>query len=210
MILNLIKNIFKERKGTFFNANNKELNNFFCGFGICKIEKDKISIKKYPFKPSLANPNIILNADEITSITLKSSPPQLLYKNDWIFISAEKLDELKKFAGINNIKISDKNWTWDSILDPFLDTEHTQEETENTINSLIKKGVSKEVVIKIREEVSDQMYKYNFDTMLWEWVSLGLSDVLQAMRVKYSDKEFKEFYNKAMLIENINATQQGV
>ncbi len=203
MILKFIKTIFKQRTGTFFNSTKKELNNFFCGFGICSIEKDKISIKNYPFKPSLANPSITLNADEIKSITLKSSPPQLLYKNDWIFIATEKLDELTTFVETNNIKISEKNWTWDSILDPFLDIDYTEEETENTINSLIKNGVSRDIVIAIREEVSEQMQKYNFDTMLWEWVSLGLSDVLQAMKVKYSDKEFQEFYNKAMSIENI-------
>ena len=54
------------------------------------------------------------------------------------------------------------------------------------------------------------MLKYNFDTMLWEWISLGLPDVLQAMRVKYSDEEFEEFYKRAMTIENKNVTQHGV
>ncbi|NMH89050.1 hypothetical protein [Flavivirga algicola] len=205
-----LKNIFGKRRGSFFNATNYELQNFFCGFGTCRINENEISIKKYPFKPSLASPNITLKAREINSITLKSSPPQLLYKNDWIFISANKIDELTEFADRNNIMISEKNWTWDNILEPFLDTEFTKEEAENTINSLVKNGISKDVVIKLREEVSKQMYKYNFDTMLWEWVSLGLSDVLQAMRVKYSDKEFQEFYKKAMSIENINATQHAV
>ncbi len=57
-------------------------------------------------------------------------------------------------------------------------------------------------VAAIRKEVSQQMYRYNFDTMLWEWISLGLLDVLQAMRVAYSDRAFEEFYNKAMAIEN--------
>ncbi|WP_025743322.1 hypothetical protein [Aquimarina pacifica] len=207
MILKFIKNIFKKGTVTFFNATNYELKNFFCGYGICTIKKDEISIKNYPFKPSLANPSIILKADEINSITLTATPPQLSYKNDWIFISAEKLEELTKFVETNNIKISEKNWTWDNILDPFLDTEYTEEETENTINSLIKNGISRDIVIDIRKEVSEQMYKYNFDTMLWEWVSLGLSDVLQAMRVKYSDKEFQVFYNKAMAIENMNVKQ---
>ena len=54
------------------------------------------------------------------------------------------------------------------------------------------------------------MYKYNFDTMLWDWCSLGLADVLQAMRVKLTDEEFKDFYKYAMKIENKNATQHGV
>ena len=217
--MNFFKRIFKSKKketpkelskGAYFNSSSYELKNFFCGFGECTIRENEILIENYPFNPSLACPNITLKADEITSITLKSNPSQLLYKNDWIFISAEKLDKLKTFIKTNNIKTSDKNWNWDKILDPFLDTEYTEEETENTIKSLVKNGIDRDVVLDIRKEVYEQMYKYNFDTMLWEWISLGLPDVLQAMRVKYSDEEFEEFYKRAMAIENKNVTQHRV
>jgi len=44
------------------------------------------------------------------------------------------------------------------------------------------------------------MIKYNFDTMLWEWVDLDLFDVLRAMRVKYDAAEFNKFYWEAMRI----------
>jgi hypothetical protein len=40
--------------------------------------------------------------------------------------------------------------------------------------------------------------KYNFTTMLWEWVSLELFDVLQAMRPELDEKSFAGFYWKAM------------
>ncbi|WP_417602277.1 hypothetical protein [Owenweeksia hongkongensis] len=45
------------------------------------------------------------------------------------------------------------------------------------------------------------MLKYNFDTMLWEWGGLDLSDVLAAMRVKYNDEDFGNFYKQAMEIQ---------
>ena len=42
------------------------------------------------------------------------------------------------------------------------------------------------------------MYKYNFDTMLWEWVGFSAFDVLRAMRTKYDKDEFREFYKRVM------------
>ena len=66
---------------------------------------------------------------------------------------------------------------------------------------LIENGFTSLEVDTIRAEVKDQMYAYNFDTMLWDWCSLGLSDVLSAMRAKYSKKEFRIFYTRALEIE---------
>lgn len=65
---------------------------------------------------------------------------------------------------------------------------------------LSENGISNEEVKNIRNEVKNQMIKYNFDTMLWEWGGLGLEDVLAAMRAKYNDKKFSEFYKRAMEI----------
>lgn len=176
---------------------------FFCDFGTCcTIEPHKIVLENYPFKPSKAYPYMVLNAHDIHAVVLKSHPPQLCYKGDWIFIAVEKLQELTVFVETNAIRTAPKNWVWDYILEPFLDTAHTKEEAERTLHALVEKGMHSAQVAAIRKEVSQQMYRYNFDTMLWEWVSLGLLDVLQAMRVAYSDRAFEEFYNKAMAIEN--------
>ena len=64
-----------------------------------------------------------------------------------------------------------------------------------------KNGILNEEIDTIRHEVKEQMLKYNFDTMLWEWGGLGLSDVLSAMRVKYDKEKFVDFYNRAMEIQ---------
>ncbi len=191
---------FKKKK--IFNLINSEYDNFFCGFGKCEIKNEIIIISDYKFKPSIAYPQIILNKEQIVSITLDSNPPQIKYKEEWIFISSEYKDKLKEFVERNDILKSDKNWTWDNILDPFLDTDFTKEEQEKTLRELEKYGIDRNETREIRDNVSKQMYKYNFDTMLWNWYSLGLSDVLQAMRVKYSEEEFKSFYKYAMAIEN--------
>ena len=43
------------------------------------------------------------------------------------------------------------------------------------------------------------MLKY--DSVLWEWVNLGLSDVLSSMRKKLTDQQFEKFYWEAIEIE---------
>ena len=64
-----------------------------------------------------------------------------------------------------------------------------------------KGGISNDEINSIRNEVKDQMMKYNFDTMLWEWGGLGLEDVLAAMRAKYNKVKFDDFFKRAMEIQ---------
>jgi hypothetical protein len=56
----------------------------------------------------------------------------------------------------------------------------------------------------LRAEVEIQMLKYNFDTMLWEWGGFSACDVLRAMRTKYNENEFREFYKRVMKIALLN------
>ena len=204
MIKNFIQNIFKkkyETKGSFFNSSKYEMENLICGIGKSEISKDTIMIKNYPFEPSIAYPEKKFKSNEIEGICLDASPNYFKVKNELIFISKEYKTELKEFANRNKIEIFNQTWNWDRILEPFLDTEFNEKEKEITINWLIKNGISKTETKILRSEVYTQMYKYNFDTMLWDWISLGLFDVLSAMRVKYNKNEFIEFYNRAMEIE---------
>tara|TARA_R110002020_G_scaffold23460_5_gene78008 strand:- start:1441 stop:1731 length:291 start_codon:yes stop_codon:yes gene_type:complete len=89
----------------------------------------------------------------------------------------------------------------DRILEPYLDTEFTKENQERVTERLSENGIEPSEVDKIRGEVGMQMYKYNFDTMLWDWCSLGLADVLSAMRARYNTDEFRDFYKRALEIE---------
>lgn len=70
----------------------------------------------------------------------------------------------------------------------------------------MENGISEEELARLREEAGEQLYKYNFDTMLWDWCNLGLSDVLAAMKPKLGKKEFEDFYWRAMEIEQRNKT----
>lgn len=182
------------------------MKSFFCGLGNVVIHENGIHLTDYPFKPSLAYPERTFSASEISAISSAFGICKVYVANDIIFVSAEKQKKITEFAQRNHIELRPHSWNWDWILEPYLDTELT-EESENRIRiALDKVGISQKETDNIREEVGKQMYKYNFDTMLWEWCSLGLYDVLSAMRVKYGEAAFKDFYQRAIEIDKRKET----
>lgn len=190
----------KTSKGAFFNATEYEMKNFLCGIGASKITENSIEITDYPFEPSIAYPNKTIKASEIDFISIDVGLCKIYVADDIIFVSAEKQEELKEFVENNNIKLIEHSWNWDWILEPYLDTPFTKEVAQQVLQKLIANGISKQEVDQIRTEVGEQMYKYNFDTMLQDWCSLGITDVLSAMRVKYGKNEFRDFYKRAIEI----------
>ena len=177
------------------------LKNLLCGIGKSEIREQEILISDYPFEPSVVYPTALISVNDIECISVDFTVCKVYVKNDIIFISAEYKEKLKQFAESNNIRLIPQSWNWDWILEPYLDTEFTKENEERCLARLIENGFSESEVDNIRNEVKDQMYAYNFDTMLWDWCSLSLPDVLSAMRAKYSEKEFRIFYKRALEIE---------
>ena len=188
-------------KGAFFNSPESEMMNLLCGIGKSRIGHDSVTIENYPFEPSSVFPGRTVPAAEIVSVQLDATPPVFQVGGEMIFISAGYKLELEQFALRNGIPVTRQTLNWDNLLDPFLDTEFSQDYILRTSRMLEKNGFEPAEIEAIRNEVSEQMYKYNFDTMLWEWVSLGLADVLSAMRVKYDRDRFRDFYRRAMEIE---------
>lgn len=183
--------------------------NMFCGIGESEVYKNEIRIKNYPFKPSSVFPKKTIRAEEVDALFWDAYPPLIKLKDDCIFISREYSDELKQFAEVNDVRTFKPIWNWQWILEPYLDTEYTEETHKGLLKLLDEKGIPLEEVASLRSEVKDQMIKYNFDTMLWEWGSLGLLDVLAAMRVKYKAKKFEDFYKRAMEIQFRNIEYNG-
>ncbi|MCL5127740.1 hypothetical protein [Algibacter sp. L4_22] len=177
------------------------MKNLLCGIGKSDIRENEISITEYPFEPSVAYPEKIINASKINFISADFGLCRIYVDNDIIFISSEQKTELLKFSEINKIKLINHSWNWDWILEPYLDTEFTADNEKRIEKCLNEVGIDKIETKKIRSEVGKQMYKYNFDTMLWDWCNLGLCDVLSAMRVKYNQNEFREFYKRAIEID---------
>ncbi|GAA0732921.1 hypothetical protein GCM10009430_46560 [Aquimarina litoralis] len=194
------RNIFKKRTKKIIPTL------LFSGIGVSEINEKDIWVYNYPFEPSFAYPEKRISAKDIVSICIAFGTARVILKEDIIFIAAEKKDDLKTFAHKNNIPLSAYSWNWDWILEPYLDTELTEEYQQQVQVLLLENGFSLNEVQMIRKEVGKQMYRYNFSTMLWEWCSLSLPDVLSAMNALYTKEKFREFYKKALEIEKRNNT----
>jgi hypothetical protein len=90
-------------------------------------------------------------------------------------------------------------------LAPFLDTEFTPNQHEQTLVALEKIGLSRREVTQIRGSVESSMLAYN--GLHWNWVHLGLYDVLTATRHRIGwlpfshrllGKRYNDFYWSAM------------
>jgi hypothetical protein len=184
--------------GAFLGSTAKEIKQFFAGPGSITFGSDYLEFSDYPFEHSIAFTKPIITAGDIINICVNSAPPTVRVGNELLFISAVNKEELAGFAERNKIKCSDRVDLWEFILEPFLDTEFTDARKEFLYCVLEKYEVDRKTVDYLRETVKKQMMKYNFDTMLWEWVSLGASDVLQAMKPKLPSSEFNSFYQQVM------------
>lgn len=198
-LINILKK--RIRIGSVFGSTAYELEMFACGIGKAEIKEQSIRISQYPFEASTFYPDREVSFNEIDEIHLSQSPLTIKVADELIFISKEHEEELKAFAKRNNLVNTKRNSNWDWITEPFLDTEFEDDQKEATTNILKERGISKKELKSIREEVEKQMYKYNFDTYLWEWCNLGLPDVLIAMRSKLNKEAFTNFYWRAMEIE---------
>lgn len=203
--MRFIRQIFRKSKS--------ELLALLVPLGKLIIEEDLLRIENYPFEPSIAFKQAVFSADQIKDISYKLFQPSIRIKEELIFLPTEYRRELEVFATTNNIKVVDRPFIWEWILEPFLDTEYTEEMDQRLMGFLGDYGLTTNEVKSLRAEVGAQMHKYNFDTMLWEWTVLDASDVLRAMRTKYSKNEFRDFYARvmkiAMLTKNNNPKNES-
>lgn len=180
-----------------FGSTDDELKKFFSGPGKVQFRETSLVFDRYPFEPASVYNQQELPSSSISGVSV-SGRPSIYLSNEIIMISAAYRQELTFFAKQNEIPIRQHSWVWSWILEPFLDTELRPEDTANLFRLLGNYGLSETAVTALRNEVEEQMMKYNFDTMLWEWVDLDLYDVLCAMRAKYDQQTFRVFYWKAM------------
>lgn len=191
-----------------FSTSKDEVKELLVDLGEVTIGQDILTFTDYPFRPSIAFKQATFKPSDIDNIDPTGYPPTIKVGNELLFVSAKQKDELKKFVADNNIKTVDRLDIWSWILEPFLDTEFTAETDQRLTTLLEDYGLTADKVKSLRAEVETQMLKYNFDTMLWEWGGLGVSDVLRAMRTKYNKEQYREFYKRAMEIALTNKLTQ--
>jgi len=178
-----------------------------------KFFDKSIEFRNYEFFPSVAYSETgikMIPAEEIDEIDLDGAPPVLRIANELVFVSAELRPELEAFAKRNRILVKQRFDIWDAILEPFIDTEFTPDNARRNKENLEKYGLKKKYVNEWRTKVSETMIAYNFGTGLWDWVHLGLWDLLTAYKIdigiKITEKEYSELYWESMKLALLSYT----
>ncbi len=160
-----------------------------------------VKFQEYPFAPSIIYPSKLLVVADIKEINEKAAPPEIrTEQGEILFVPANQKDDLVKFAHRKKLSMIHRFDVWDLLLEPFLDTEFDADEKERTLRILEENRINRKECETIREEVSKAMTLYNFSTGLWDWVHLGLLDLLSAQRGIMNETNFNKFYWYAMEI----------
>lgn len=171
------------------------------------FHEDHIEFRSYPYPPASIYPSGNIAVSAIREVDADRAPPEVRIDGEILFVPATMKEELRRFVTEHSIPVVRRIDVWDLLLDPFLDTQFTSEDEERGLRVLEENGVSRNESEEIRAFVADAMKAYNWISMLWEWVHLGLFDVLDAFRgvlsgprYKLAPREFEDFYWRAMEI----------
>ena len=168
------------------------------------FKDNSIYFRKYPFKPACTYPNKTLRAHDIDAVCLNRFPPTLKTGKELLFIARKQVDKLQEFAERNELQSIKAYSNWNDLLEPFVDTEFTDEAKIRTQKRLNGNGFADAEIQAIRSEVERSVLKYN--AIVWEWGSLGLYDVLRAMNRNVNSRKFNIFYWRAMAVEMRGST----
>jgi hypothetical protein len=164
----------------------------------------------YPYAVARVYPHGTVAVADIRDVDPDAAPPEVrLRSGETLFVSARQRDDLRAFCEVHAIAVRRRPDVWADLLEPFLDTELTAADDERTASRLAAVGLGREEVARIRAEVGDAMVAYNFGSMLWEWVHLGLFDVLEAHAHRLPPDDFTQFYSWAMGVADLAYDQKS-
>lgn len=144
--------------------------------------EDNIRFLSYDFPGATVHPTGSLVAAQVRDADWTTAPPEIrTVLGETLFIPREQQAELEQFCRRNHIKKKHRPDTWSDLLEPFLDTWFDPDDEQATEQRLRQAGLSPQEVVDIRQRLAPLMNAYNFDGMLWEWVDLGLFDLLHAV-----------------------------
>jgi hypothetical protein len=170
------------------------------------FDADGIVFARYPFPPASIYPHGRLVYSSVRDVDPDAGPPEVrTHQGETLFISAEHATEFRTAIAEAQLAVVRRVDVWDLLLEPFLDTEFTADDQERTMATLQRLGISRLEVSEIRRSVQNSMLAYN--GMLWDWVHLGLFDLLIATRWPIAwagfvhrlfPKRYGRFYWRAM------------
>jgi hypothetical protein len=158
-----------------------------------------INITQYPFPPASIYPHGRIECSDIRDVDPDAGPLEIrTRRGETLFVSAEQSDAFHDWITKSHFPIVRRVDAWHLILEPFLDTEFTSEQQKQTLVALRDIGIPRTDVMRIRGSVESAMLAYN--VLLWDWVHLGLFDVLTATRqglswISISHRLFRNRYS---------------
>ncbi|KAB8142222.1 hypothetical protein F8S13_14615 [Chloroflexia bacterium SDU3-3] len=145
------------------------------------ITESGIQFAHYPFQPASVYPDGLLAWADVREVVIQAFPPEVRTRQgEVLFVEKASEAELVDAALQRGLPCVRRVDVWSLLLDPFLDTEFDDAVKAGTARTLAECGIAPDEQEAIRARFSALMISYNFDTMLWEWVHLGLYDLLYA------------------------------
>ncbi len=158
-----------------------------------------IHFLNYPFAPASVYHAPLLPLRKIVCVILPPFQPEILTDGgELLLIGAPQKNVLIKYAQDQAIPIIQAPGIWSEIQEPFLDTEFTVGQQAATLSQLAQLGISEQECQQWRKRIEGTMMEYNMLTGLWDWVDLGLYDLLAAHSTKLIPEDFQEFYGELM------------
>ncbi|KAB2364123.1 helix-turn-helix domain-containing protein [Actinomadura montaniterrae] len=146
-----------------------------------RFAEDHIRFLGYDFPGASVYPSGMVAPAGIRDADWKAIRPEVrTVLGETLFIPRERKPDLEAFCHRHGIASVSRPDTWGDLLEPFLDTQIGAAEERATIDRLRKAGFTLREIAGIRRRLAPLMLAYNFDAMVWEWVHLGLFDLLTA------------------------------
>jgi hypothetical protein len=146
---------------------------------------DGVAFHAYPFEHASVYPSGVVGYSTIREVLPGMWPLEIRTRSgEVLFISATQKDQLLAAAAHHALPVVVRVDVWALILEPFLDTEFDEQEQQRTLEMLQENGVDRDLCEALRREFGPAMFHYNFATFLWEWVHLGLYDLLSAIELE--------------------------
>ena len=151
------------------------------GRGQWIIGSSGITFADYPFFPATVFPSATIAWEQVDDIDLLAPPPTVRVGAELLMVSAAHRDKLAEHAARHHIPLATRHdLAWGDILEPFLDTEFSEADQQRTMSRLEATGIGPGQVAELRDRFGPAMWLYNFAIPRWEWVHLGLFDLLAA------------------------------
>lgn len=167
-----------------------------------------LTFRKYPFHGASVREQPLVPISAIAEVIPDWLPPAIMTNDgEFLFIDTTLKEPLVAWAEGHGLPLVNRQDPWEYLLDPFLDTEYTQEADLRDRALLAEMGISDAETTAWRARVSGRMEALTVAS--WEWVHYGLYDVLFATKTFHPWNGLlhaQPFYDEVMAVARRGGT----